>query len=325
MFEMFSSIFGYLMNYIYMIVQNYGVAILIFTVLVKVLLLPLTIKQQKSMAAAQKMQPIIKELQNKYGKDQQKFNEEYQKALKENNMTMMSSMGCSGCLINLIQIPILFGMFYMMVSPLKYIMKVDEAEILKYKDEINDSRKAIAIEQLVANSGDYPTLEEYNIAMQAAQDKLYVHERYYEIDIIEDKKLMDMNFLGINLSDIASEDKENKILLIIPILSMLFTFLSTKITTKLTEIKTGKTQKQTMEETEVPLPDMRVMNITMPIMLGFVAYSVPQGVGLYWTASNLLGIIQMLAIESFTEKNKLKVKYKMIDEKSTIEDNKKDK
>ena len=83
MLNAIASLFGYLMNFIYLLVQNYGLAIIIFTILVKLLLLPLTIKQQKSLERAQEMQPLMQELQRKYGNDQQKFAEEYQKLLNK--------------------------------------------------------------------------------------------------------------------------------------------------------------------------------------------------------------------------------------------------
>ena len=112
MFNAIASLFGYLMNFIYGLVQNYGLAIIIFTVLVKLLLLPFTIKQQKSLQKTQELQPLMQELQRKYGNDQQKFMEEYNKLLKSKNMNMMSGMGCSGCILSLIQIPIVLGMFW---------------------------------------------------------------------------------------------------------------------------------------------------------------------------------------------------------------------
>ena len=110
MLDFIAGLCGYIMSYICLIVENYGLAIIVFTILFKLLLIPLTNKQERSMEQAQKMQSIMTDLQKKYANDQQKMIEEYQKALQENNMSMLSGTGCSGCLIQLIQLPILLGM-----------------------------------------------------------------------------------------------------------------------------------------------------------------------------------------------------------------------
>lgn len=293
MTQAIAGLFGYLMNFICGLVSNYGLAIIIFTILVKLLLLPLTIKQQKSLQQSQKMQPLMQELQRKYGNDQQKLAEEYQKLLKENNMSMLGSTGCSGCLISLIQIPILFSLFYMMQSPLTHIMKMDQVKIEAYKNELIAERRAAAIAEIEANSGDYLSGEyEQYLANANSEDATYVHPTYYEIEIIKENDLMDLNFLGINLGDVAANNKGNYALLIIPVTSALLTYLSVAITNWINKKKGIEQPKP--EDSEVPMPDMRVMNATMPILLGYLAYSIPQGVGLYWTVSNLIGVIQTL-------------------------------
>ena len=303
MTQAIASLFGYLMNFICGLVSNYGLAIIIFTILVKLLLIPLTLKQQKSLQQSQKMQPLMQELQRKYGNDQQKLAEEYQKLLKENNMSMLGSTGCAGCLLSLIQIPILFSLFYMMQSPLTHILKMDQVKIEAYKNELIAERKAAAIAQIEANSGEYLSGEyEQYLANANSEDAVYVHPTYYEIEIIKENNLMDLNFLGINLGDVAANNKGNYALLIIPVTSALLTYLSVAITNWINKKKGIVPPKP--EDSEIPMPDMRVMNITMPILLGYLAYSIPQGVGLYWTISNLIGIIQTIVMNLCGGKDK---------------------
>lgn len=272
MFNAIASLFGYLMNFIYGLVQNYGLAIIIFTVLVKLLLLPFTIKQQKSLQKTQELQPLMQELQRKYGNDQQKFMEEYNKLLKSKNMNMMSGMGCSGCILSLIQIPIVLGMFYMMMNPLTHILKMDQNLINQYKEEIDASS---------------------------------IDPRYYEIAIIKEKDLMNLDFLGINLGDSAINNKTNYSMLIIPVLSTLFTYLSLYLTSQYNKKKGIQTPKP--EDSEIPMPNMQLMNIMMPLMTGYIAYSVPQGVGLYWATSNLIGVIQMVVMRAISDKKDIKL------------------
>lgn len=300
MFNAVASLMGYLMNFIYNITQNYGVAIIIFTVLIKLLLLPLTLKQQKSLQKSQELQPLLQELQRKYGNDQQRFAEEYQKLLKEKNMSMMSGMGCSGCLIQLIQIPIIFGMLYMMASPLTNILKLDATEIEKYKQEVQEIKKQEAIEEINKNASNY-TSDELATLLKNAEETDYMSGRYYEIEILDKKDIIDMEFLGINLCDITMYDKSNIALWIIPILSCLCTFITTRLMPKTNtpQQTSAKPEDKSMVPTaeDMPMPDMRVMNAMMPIMTGYVATVVPQGVGLYWVTSNLLGVIQQIVLK----------------------------
>lgn len=300
MFNAIASLMGYLMNFIYGITQNYGIAIILFTIFVKLLLLPLTIKQQKSLAKTQELQPLVQELQRKYGNDQQKFAEEYQKLLKEKNMNMMSGMGCSGCLIQLIQIPIIFGMLYMMASPLTNILKLDATEIEKYKQEVQEMKKQEAIEQINANASKY-TDSELNELLKNAEQTDYMSGRYYEIEILDRKNIIDMNFLGINLCDIAMYDKTNWVLWIIPVLSFVCTFVMTKLTPtpNMNQEKKAKAEDKSMVPTEenFPMPNMKVMNAMMPIMTCYVAAIVPQGVGLYWVVSNIISVIQQVVLK----------------------------
>ena len=104
---------GWIIKLIFDLVSNYGWAIIIFTIIVKLILLPLNIKSQKAMKKQQKIQPIIVELQKKYANDQQKLQQEMMKIYKENNISMFG-----GCLPLLIQFPILIGLYRVILSPI---------------------------------------------------------------------------------------------------------------------------------------------------------------------------------------------------------------
>lgn len=308
MLSFIASVFGYAMSFIYGLVQNYGIAIILFTVLVKIILLPLTIKQQKSMEKMQELQPLYQELQRKYGNDQQRLSLEYQKLLKEKNMNMMSGMGCSGCLLQLIQFPIILGLFYMMVSPLTYILKLPQEEIDQYKQNLN-SYYASQIIESKQNSGE--TLTEAEIAEINSGDYLQ-NSRYHELVIAKQEKLFNMQFLGINLGDIANENRDNFLLYIIPVLCMGITFISLRMSSKTLDeakkkesIKANNDEKgMTTANEEMPMPDMRVMNTMMPIMTGYIAFIAPQGLGLYWTTNSLLQLIQMRVLKNLKDKKK---------------------
>ncbi len=294
MFEFIAEIFGYLLYWIYNIVGNYGVAIIVFTILTKLILLPLTIKQQKSLEQNQKMQPILQELQLKYKKEQEKIQEnykddqaklqekftesqqrmsmEYQKLMKEHKFNPFS-----GCLISLLQIPILFGLLFAVSKPLTNIVKMPE-------DQIKSEIMQIMPENY---EGDY---------------EQYVKEnRYVEIEVIKQKGLLKLDFLGINLGDVASQNKGNVVLYILPILTALFTWLSVYVING-----TKPKEKQVVKDAEgneIEMPNMQVMNLMMPLMSGYIAYIVPQGLALYWFTSSALQILIQIFVKKCVAKH----------------------
>lgn len=126
---------GFIIEHIYNIVSNYGLAIIIFTILIKLILIPLNIHSQKAMKKQQKIQPLMAELQKKYANDQEKLQREMMKIYKENNISMTG-----GCLPMLIQMPILIGLYQVIQKPLSYLAGVDWAnasvinEVIRLKD-----------------------------------------------------------------------------------------------------------------------------------------------------------------------------------------------
>lgn len=107
---------GYLLTFIYNLVGNYGISLIILTVLVKLLLYPLYFKQIKSTASMSSLQPKMKAIQEKYKNDKEKMNEEMAKLYKNENFNPMG-----GCLPMLIQLPIIWGLFTLLRNPIKYI------------------------------------------------------------------------------------------------------------------------------------------------------------------------------------------------------------
>ena len=292
MFEFIAEIFGYLLYWIYNIVGNYGIAIIVFTIFTKLILLPLTIKQQKSLEQNQKMQPAIQALQTKYRNEQQKIQEkykdspdvlqqkysesqqrmtdEYKKFMQENKFNPFS-----GCLLSLIQIPIIFGLLFAVSKPLTNIVKMPEEQI---KQEI------IAIMP-----------EEYN----GSYEEYIKLNRYAEIEVIKKNDLLKLDFLGINLGDVASQDKSNISLYCLPILTALFTWIS------IYAMNGNKKTKQVVKDAdgnEVEMPNMQFMNLMLPLMSGYIAYIVPQGLALYWFTSSVIQIAIQLFVKKYIVK-----------------------
>lgn len=118
----FARPLGVLLRLIYNLVNNYGVSIILFTILVKVLLIPLTVKQMKSMKNIQLIQPKLKEIQEKYKHDKEKMNVKTMELYQEYNVNPFG-----GCLPLLIQFPILLGLFAVLRDPGLYVFESQAA------------------------------------------------------------------------------------------------------------------------------------------------------------------------------------------------------
>ena len=205
MFNFFANVFGYILNYIYGMVNNYGIAILIFTVLLKVAMLPISINQQKTMKKTAKIQQQTKVIQQKYKKDQARMNQEIMELYKKENMSPFS-----GCLSSIVQIILILSMFYLVSRPLTYMKHVDKELIEQYSQEIREENG---------------------------------NQRYSEIAIIRRKSEEDTNvyinmkFLGLNLSSVPSENYNDPKVFIIPVLYVITSIASTRLTANLNKSK----------------------------------------------------------------------------------------
>lgn len=282
-----ASLFGYVLEFWYNICQNYGVSIILFALTIKAILYPLTLKQQKAMKKTQEMQPKLLALQERYKDNQEAMMIEYQKLMSENKFNPFG-----GCLLSFIQLPILLGVFYVAASPLTYMEKMEQSEIDQY------------VQQIVINdsfSGDEQAFLQNYEEPQDAVDEYKSKNKYYELKIIKENDLLNLDFLGINLGDIAAENKTDFTLLVIPILTTVFLYLSLYVASA----DTKKQQKQVMKDAdgnEIPMPNMMAMNIVMPLMSGYISYVVPQGMGLYWFTNSLIQIIIQLGMKKYLEK-----------------------
>ena len=115
---------GWILRLCSQLTGNYGVAVIIFTIIIKAVLMPLTLKQQRSMLRMQKVQPLMNDLQKKYGNDKDKLNQEMMKLYKKYDVNP-----ASGCLPMLIQLPILMMLYWVVKKPIVYIMGFGEGDV----------------------------------------------------------------------------------------------------------------------------------------------------------------------------------------------------
>ena len=299
MFQFFANIFGYVLNFIYNLVQNYGLAMILFTLVIKLLMLPLSIKQQKTMKKSAKLNQKMQVLQFKYKNDPEKLNQEMMKMYKEENMNPFS-----GCLGTILQFILLISIFYMVRCPLTYMKKLDTNKISNYEVQLQEAQKTV--------SAAYPEIDlirESDSLKEINSDD----EQVKDVDL-------NMNFLGLDLSKIPQQNLGDWTVYIIPILYIISTFVSMKITTslqqkdkkdKIGDKNIGKTienvdinnenkgtsmVKKEEEEYDVMEQTNKMMSWMMPIMSVSISLVAPLGLALYWLVNNIAMIGERLVL-----------------------------
>lgn len=264
--------FGALLLWFINIVGNYGVALIFFTILVRIILLPLSIKQQKSMQETQRIQPEISKIREKYKNDKEKLNEETMKLYKEHNVNP-----AGGCFPLLIQFPIIIGLYQTIIRPLTYMFNLTADQIAILTEKVNEVLLAQG-KGLIEGVGQF----EIKIAQNLNADIL-------ESVGLTNINIINFNFLGINLGDTPNMSLIN-LLWVIPIFAALTTFLTTKVTTALS----GNQQAEGSAAST-----MKTMNMLFPVMTAWFTFTMPAGVGFYWILGNVIQIVQQVLLNLY--------------------------
>lgn len=275
LYDLISTPFGYVMRFIYEFVGSYGLSIILFSLLVKLVTLPLTIKQKRSLFKTQRLQPKLQQLQKQYGKDQKRLQEEMQNLYDKEGVTPMS-----GCGTTLLMFPLLIGVYGVVSQPLTYFMQLTETQIT-----------AIAERLSYAMGSGYGA--QIGLAGQ-------IFENFDKIADISEKLLkVDFNFAFINLADIPSF-KEPSLLWIIPILSGVTAYLQSLVNKWSQQRNTPVSKKK--KNTDAPDPTAQtnaMMTWMMPAMSLYFCFIMPCGLGVYWIANNVFGMLQEFLLQKF--------------------------
>ncbi len=260
-FDIINVPLGYLFRGIYTFVGSYGWTIILFTIIIKLILVPLNIKQQKSMKKTQAIQPRLMKLQEKYGQDKEKLSQETMKLYQEAGVNPMG-----GCLPMLIQFPIIIALYNIIRKPMSYVMMLSKEVIGTINERL----------------GGVEPIDQIGLAksMGSSMDKLS--------DVVSESALINFDFFGFDLSVTPTFNfiMQNWQYALIPILAGLTTYLVSVVSAKISG--TGAN------------PDaagsMKTMNTIFPFMTAWFAITLPAGLGLYWTVSNLFQIGQMFVL-----------------------------
>ncbi len=280
MFDWLYQLLGLIMRLIYNLVQNFGVSIILFTLFVRVCMLPLVLKQQKSMAHMQKIQPALKEIQEKYQYDKDKLNAETVKLYQQNKINPMGS-----CLPLIVQMIVLFAVYAIIQNPVTYILQTG-GEGLKE-----------AFEALMQNNSHWSQLD---VSAWASNHPFRANYLLFSngSEFTRSNFAMNFNFLGLNLGYKPGDMiAANQIVYwIFPLVAALSTFLTSMISQKIAnKAQGGEAASQ-----------MKTMQYIFPLMTGLFCYSLPAAMGLYWITGNVLQMIQSVTLDRYVVRKECK-------------------
>ena len=258
-------------------------------------MVPITISQQKSMKKTSKIQKETQELQKKYKNNQEKLNQEIMELYKREKMNPFS-----GCLSAIIQIVIILSVFWLVSQPLTHMKHVQGLEIYKeYTNKVEQSSNKLSYKEIAiinAAESDYQQITN-NLKDDNIEDRQSMENKK---DALENLRL-NMDFIGLDLSKVPTQSLNDYKVYIIPILYVISSFISIKMTTNIQNSKAKNSEETDKEKESNELEAMQSMNKSMtymmPIMSVSIALIAPLGLALYWLVSNILMIIERLIIQ----------------------------
>ncbi len=286
MFDFLYGIFGFLFRFFLDFVGNYGLALVIFTLLFRLILLPSTVKQQRSSAKMVRLQPKINRIKEKYQdyapqERQQKIQMETSELYQREGYSAMGS----SCLPLLFQLPILWGLYGIIRQPLTYVLELSSEAITALTDS------AVSLGLIAENKVAYAeslVISSLNSIVEGAPELLDKFSA--EIEAIRN---FDFTVFGVELGSIPSAvyadkgiSKESIIVLLVPVLS--------GVTSLLTTLLTQYRQKKNNQS--MNMQGMGCMMLMMPIWSVVLVWSFPVGMGMYWILSNIFAFVQTLIL-----------------------------
>ena len=285
--------FGYLLDYLYQFTNNYGLALILFTLVVQLVLLPINAKSKKSMMKMSRLTPKIQAIKDKYPNDQQKQNEAIQELQKQEG----ASMGCGGCLWSLVPMLLLLPLYQMLREPIVYMLH-----------ESSDVATQIVSVIKEANPGIFTSNTYYDQLVALSHIQNYAELVRDAIPEVSQRTLEGINFTflgGINLGaqaqynvfdpNVWAWDWPHIGAFLIPVLSagqqFLSMFISQKSNNSLVTDEKGLEDKETAEKSQAN-QSTKMMMWMMPIMSLFIGFGVPAALALYWLIGGVIRMVE---------------------------------
>lgn len=275
------SLFGYVLDFLYSALGNsYVLAIILFTLVIRFILVPAYIPQQKNQAKQFRIQPKMQKLQQKFGNDRQKLQEEQQALYQREGFNPMTA----GCAPMLVTLPLLWGVYGAITRPLSCVLRVSAQEI-----DLLKQAGAKVLEGLGQRANTLFELPLINSISEIKGAALSHGVAQSTIDTIQ--KFGDsFQLFGVSLTETPSL-KHPSLIWLIPILS--------GVTTLLTSVYTTLKQKKINPiAAKTNAMSTGCMMATMPLFSVYICFTVPGGVGFYWVCSNVMSFIQTVLLSN---------------------------
>ncbi|NLB50657.1 MAG: YidC/Oxa1 family membrane protein insertase [Clostridiaceae bacterium] len=292
------SLFGWILGSLYTWLNSYGLVIILFTILIRLVLMPLGLRSQRSTLRQQTLQPEVNEIKRRYPKDQARVQELTQQLYKDNGISMMS-----GCLPTLLQLVVIWPIIYIFRAPLRFISSVDMQGIYKMANLLEGKGLMTAAQVKNVASMDIPVLNGLNASGSALQQSVsngwiqlpqFINTKFLGIDLGMTPAVNPLKWFG-------ADWRIQLPLVLLIIITMLTYFFQMQIMRKSTA-RPEKTKEEKRREKANPAkrgqnPDpgagmMKSMNLFMPLIMLFTMFSMPAAMCLYWLFQNVMYIIQ---------------------------------
>lgn len=314
LFNIINIPLGYVMRFLAQILNNdFAAAVAVFTLLINLILVPLSIKSQKSSVQQMRIKPKMDELRKKYGDDRQKMAMAQQELYQQENVSMSG-----GCLPMIIRLLIMMSIYYLIMSPLTYMAGVESDKVdniyntviaVKSEDEdlYNEYVKELGWEKINVTNKELVIVnnirQEENIFKEVLSEETYskIQEDVEYIIEADNENNINFNLFGIESLDLTQTPKFSfnifgggwQMIWLIPIGAFLAQMLTSLISTKINKINNPDA------------PSMMGMMLTMPLISLFIGFGLPGGVGFYWICSSLIGGLIQSGVQLWYGPNKM--------------------
>ncbi len=254
--------------------NNFAAAIFVFTLLVNIAFIPLTIKGQKSAVQQLRIKPKLDELKKKYGNDRKKYSMAMSQLYQQEGVSMSG-----GCLPMILRLVFMMCIYWLIMSPITYLMQVDASAISEAQKALGSNGNELQLLQAIKNG------------------------KVVAPEILEASKNISFSFFGIDLIKTPDFDldifSKFQSLWIMPLLSFASQIISSMFTMKI--------QKKNNPDA----PSMSGMLILMPLISLFIGFSLPCGVTFYWACSSLIGGVMQILVQEYYGPQKMLAKLRV--------------
>lgn len=275
--------FAWLVRLFYNLTNSYGVALILFTLVIKLIMLPFQMKSKKSMMRMSRVSGQMQELQKRYAKNQAKLQEEMQKLYEEEGVNPMS-----GCLWSLIPFPILISLYSIIRQPITHFMMLSKDVLQTVVQSAADAGVNLTNIVMMDKATGAPALKD-GLYQMAAYGQINLVKAVQELGLATPDGWFNVNykFIGLDLTATPWEYIKNFSftwavigVVLIPILAGLSQFILSKITMK------------SQPQADATAASMKSMMYMMPLMSVYIAFIMPAALGVYWIAQSVFSLIQ---------------------------------